>query len=133
MRAKKANYLRFFWSKYSFILSSLIFSNSSLLRLVERFLLVFRSNSSLVSWSNSGKPEKSEDSFADLNLIRSKMKQAIKRIVAVGPTKSMHACGGNHNLHFTACSLLLVSNGLKYRHACIPIFFFLSIFLTRKQ
>jgi len=80
---KKASYLRFFWSKYSFILSFLIFSKSSLLRLAERFLLVFTSNSSLVSWSNSGKPEKSEDSFADLNLIRSKMKQAIKRMIAV--------------------------------------------------
>jgi hypothetical protein len=72
-RAEKESYFRFLWSKYSFILSSLILSNSSLLRLVGRFSLVSRSKSSLVSRNNSGKLENSEDSSADLNLTKNIM------------------------------------------------------------
>ena len=72
-RAEKESYFRFFCSKYSFILSSLILSNSSLLRLVGRFSLVSRSKSSLVSRNNSGKLENSEDSSADLNLTKNIM------------------------------------------------------------
>ena len=70
-RAEKESYFRFFCSKYSFILSSLIFFNISFLRVSGRVWLG--------SWSDSEKSEKSEGccarrgSFVDLSLTRSIM------------------------------------------------------------